>query len=453
MLTLPAEIMDIIGAFAPVFSERIWDWAQVMVIGAILAPGKRTVSAVLRVMGLGQEKQYQNYHRVLNRATWSSQEMSRILLMLLVAAFVPGGWPVVVGADETLERRRGRKITLLGFFRDGVRSSHKHKVISPGLRWVSLMVLVPVPWSSRVWALPFMTVPAPSQEANQALGKRHKTSIVLIRQMTDQVRRWLPGRGMVLVVDGGLVALKSARHCARYRTPVTYISRLQLNARLFDPPPPQPERKRGRKAVIGPRQLKPNQWLDNPDAPWQRLDMAWYSGQRRALDVLTDTALWHAYGSPPVSIRWVLVRDPIGRLAPQVFCCTNPDLSPETILAYVVMRWSVEVTFEEVRAHLGFETQRQWSDLAITRTSPLILGLFSLVTLLAHRLTAAHPIPSARSAAWYSKPQLTFSDLIAFVRRYLWTELNFLKVPSHPDSVFIPRSALDLVLNTLCNSS
>jgi hypothetical protein len=178
MLNLPIEIMVLMQHFTPVFSERTWDWVQVLVVGAILAPGKRTVTAVLRVMGLSEERQFQRYHRVLNRAKWSSLEVSQILLGLLVAAFVPVGWPVIVAADETLERRQGDKIKAKSVFRDAARSSQKHKVTSYGLRWVSMALLVPVPWSKRVWALPFLTVLAPSKKTNQVNGKRHKPASI-----------------------------------------------------------------------------------------------------------------------------------------------------------------------------------------------------------------------------------------------------------------------------------
>lgn len=449
MLTLPSEIMPIMQAFMPVFSERIWDWVKVLTVGAILSPRQRTVSAALRVMGKGDDRQYQNYHRVFNRASWSSLELSRILLGLLVAVFVPGNGRVAMAADETLERRRGEKIKALGFFRDGVRSSQRHKNISPGLRWVSMMLLVKVPWSSRVWALPFLTVLAPSQETNTANGKRHKSSIVWVRQMTGQVRRWLPGREMVVVVDGGLVAHQSASRCASYREPVAYISRLQMNARLFDPPTPKPAGKRGPQSSVGPRQPKPKDWLDNPHSPWQSVELEWYGGRRCRMDVLSDTALWYPAGSIPLSIRWVLVRDPSGALPPQIFLCTDLDLDPALILTFVVQRWSVEVTFEEVRAHLGFETQRQWNDLAIARISPLILGLFSLICLFTHRLLSRHPF-SPRSTAWYSKPELTFSDLIANVRFYLWNEIFIFSVPFHPNSAFFSRPVGSILVETLC---
>ena len=208
MLTLPNDIMPIIGAFRQVFSERVWDWAQVLLAGAILAPHIRTVTAALRVMGLSHDRQFQNVHRVLNRARWSGLEASKILLGLLITAFVASGMPLIIGADETLERRRGKHITAKSVFRDAVRSSKKHTVYSFGLRWVSLMVLVPVPWSRRAWALPFLTVLAPSAKTNAANGKRHKTSIDWIGQLMSVVRRWQPTHAIVLVVDGGLAAVK-----------------------------------------------------------------------------------------------------------------------------------------------------------------------------------------------------------------------------------------------------
>jgi hypothetical protein len=249
MLILPQDIIKVIGPFAQVCSARVWDWAQVLIVGAILAPGKRTVTAALRVMGLKDEKQFQNYHRVLNRAKWSGLQASRILLGMLVVVLVSAGVPVVVAADETLERRWGPKIKEKGIFRDAVRSSKRYTVYSAGLRWVSMMLLVSVPWSQRVWGLPFLTVLAPGEKTNVANGKRHKTSIDWIGQMIGAVRHWLANKTLVLVTDGGLTAVKLGLRCAGYANPVTYVSRLRLDAVLHDPPGPQPRGKRGPKPI------------------------------------------------------------------------------------------------------------------------------------------------------------------------------------------------------------
>lgn len=426
MLNLPAEIMLILQAFMPVFSERTFDWVQDMVVGAILAPGKRTVSALLSVLGMNGEKQYQRYHRVLNRAKWSSLEVAKILLGVLVSAFVASGNTVVIGADETLERRQGKKIKAKSVFRDSARSSQKHKVTSFGLRWVSMMLLVRVPWSERVWALPFLTVLAPSEKTNQANGKHHKTSIRWIGQMLAQVRRWLPGYRLVLVVDGGLAAIKLGHQCNTYN--VTYITRLRLDAGLYDFPGEQPKGKRGPKPQKGKKQPTLKQRLTDPSTVWQTVLIPWYGGRIRQLEIATGTALWYTPCQKPLPLRWVLVRDPLGKLDPSAFLSTDLTVAPEQILRWAVMRWNVETTFQDARAHLGLETQRQWNDLAIARTTPALLGLFSFVTLLAFRLSDGKPLP-VQSSAWYPKQHAAFSDVIAFVRHYLWTHMNYMQSP------------------------
>ena len=449
MLILPNEIMALLKVFAPVFSERIFEWVKVLVVGAILAPNKRTVSAALRVMGLSAEAQFQNYHRVLSRAVWNGLEVSQVLLGLLVMAFVGMGGAVVLGADETLERRGGKRIGAKGLFRDAVRSSKKRVVHSYGLRWVSMMLLVDIPFSGRVWALPFLTVLASSKKTDQAQGRRHKTSLDWIRQMLLVVRRWLPTRLLVLVVDGGLTAVKLGLHCAADNVGITYVSRLRLDAVLHDKPLPQPKSKRGKKPKKGLRQASLKTRLSAPTTVWESHELAWYGGRKRWLDVATGTALWYTPRHDPLPIRWVLVRDPLGKLAPTAFFATDQNATPCQILAWVIQRWGIEVTFEEVRAHLGFESQRQWSPNAILRTSPALLGLFSFVTRLAHQLSLTQPFPT-RAAAWYHKTQPTFSDAIAFVRHYLWLSLKFPNSPAQTKLVPIPEPVLQGLLDTLC---
>src|SRR6266498_5223997 len=194
MRDLPEAIITVLRHFELLFSERVWEWAKILLVGAILAPGKRTVTSVLRVMGLSQERQFQTFHRVLNRDSWSSRMLSRILLGLLLRAFMPADQPVVMGLDDHIERRRGAKIAAKGIYRDPVRSSKSFFVKTSGLRWVCLMLLAPIPWAQRVWALPFLTVLAPSERYHQEREMAHKTLTDHARQMIVQVRRWLPER-------------------------------------------------------------------------------------------------------------------------------------------------------------------------------------------------------------------------------------------------------------------
>jgi hypothetical protein len=441
MPPLPEAIILVLAPFAPLFSHRVWLHAQVMLLGAMLAPGARTVTAALRVMGLAAERHFTNYHRVLNRATWSARHGSRILLGLLITQLVPPGATIVLGADDTVERRSGRKITAKGCYRDAVRSSKKHVIRCFGLKWVSMMLLVPVPWSRRVWALPFLT--ALCWPAEQALRHRHKTSVDWVRQMMKQARRWLPGRRLVLVVDGGFAAVSLALACVKSK--VVMVSRLRWDAALYHPPGPQPSSKRGPKPTKGKRQRSLQGWAERTDTPWETVEVAWYKGERKTLWVFSRTALWYTPRQPPVAIRYVLVADPDGKLRMEAFFCTDLEATPMEILPWVVMRWSLEVTCEETRAHLGFETQRQWSDQAIARTTPVLLGLFSLVTLLALQLRQSDPIPVS-ATAWYHKVEPTFADCLALVRQHLWRARYLVNSTPEAESMQFPPEVFDLLI-------
>lgn len=442
MGTLPIEIVTVLAPFARVFRYGIWRWVQVLVIGAILAPGKRTVTSVLRVMGLSHEQQFQKYHRVLNRSKWSSLALSRILLGMVVAAFVPADAAIVLGLDETLERRRGQKIKGKGIYRDAVRSSKSHFVKASGLRWVSLMLITPIPWAARFWALPVLTALAPSERYYQERGRAAKKLTDWARQMIKQLRRWLPGRRLVVVGDNSYSAIELLAHCASLPEPVTIITRLRLDAALYDPAPPRLPATRGRPRLKGQRQPSLTQRLQSPDTAWQPISVPWYGRGERCLEVATGSAIWYHGGLPPVPIRWVLIRDPLAQFQPQALLSTDLHLEPATIVTLFVRRWCLEVTFEEVRAHLGVESQRQWSDLAIARTTPALLALFSLVTLFAHQLLHGEALPP-RQAAWYTKQLSTFSDTLAFVRSSLWPPTLFSMSMQEPDMVKIPRVVLD----------
>jgi hypothetical protein len=442
MPPLPEAIILVLAPFAPLFSHRVWLHAQVLLLGAILTPGPRTVSAALRVMGLAMECHFTNYHRVLNRATWSARQGSRILLGLLITVLVPPGATIVLGADDTVERRSGRKITAKGCYRDAVRSTKKHVIRCFGLKWVSMMLLVPVPWSQRVWALPFLTALCWPEKKRDP--RQHKTSVDWVRQMMRQTRRWLPGRCLVLVVDGGFAAVSLALACVKSK--VVMVSRLRWDAALYHPPGPQPPGKRGPKPTKGKRQRSLQGWAERSDTPWETVEVEWYGGQRKQLWVFSRTALWYTPRQPPVPIRYVLVADPERKLRMEAFCCTGLEATPVEILQWVVMRWSVEVTFEEARAHLGFETQRQWSDRAIARTTPVLLALFSLLTVLALQVSQQGRIP-VPMAAWYHKPEPTFADCLALVRRHLWRARYLVNSTAEAELMLFPGEALDLLIH------
>ena len=441
----PGLLAAWMAPFAGCFTRPTWANLLVLVAGALLSPGRRTVAAALSSTGLRGAATFTNYHRVLNRSRWSSRAAARCLLGLLVAAFAPSG-PVVVGIDETIERRWGARIKARGIYRDPVRSSRGHFVKASGLRWISLMLLAPVPFAGKVWALPFLTALAPSERYAQAQGRRHKPLTDRARQLLLLLARWLPGREVIAVADSSYAAIELL---AAVRRHVTVITRLRLDARLFDPPPPRLPGTKGRPRVSGARQPTLLGRLADPNTAWQRVTVAgWYGQGERRLDVVSGTALWYHPGKQ-VPICWILVRDVAGEFEPQAFICTDQAVDPLDMLRFFVRRWSVEVTFAEVRRHLGVETQRQWSDLAIARTTPCLLALFSLTTLWASSL-AARGLVLPRRAAWYAKTAVTFSDALAAVRRQIWTAQDFSTSPNVRDMATIPRALLDSLTEAAC---
>ena len=446
---LPDALLSRLASLADLFTRPSWENALWLLAGAVLAPGRRTVSAVLRILGRDQDGDFVTFHRVLNRARWSSRLVACRLLHLLVATFVPPDAPIVIGLDDTIERRWGAKINARGIYRDPVRSSKGHFVKTSGLRWLSAMLLVRVPWASRIMALPFLTVLAPSKRFYAEQPRAPKTLTDWARQAILQIHRWLPGRAIVVVADSAFAAVELL---AAVRNHVSVVTRLRLDANLCAPPPPK-KPGRGRPAIRGKALPKLKSLIVDPATVWQRHTVPlWYSQVNRVIEFTSGTALWYHSGIAPVPIRWVLVRDPDGVLEPQAFLCTNTEAQPADILRWFIMRWQVEVTFEETRAHLGVETQRQWSDLAILRTTPALFGLFSIVCLWAHDINAATAL-MPRTAAWYRKKVPTFSDAIAAVRRQIWEHQNIFMSRQGRDCVQIPREIWNRMADALAHAA
>jgi hypothetical protein len=444
---LPSEIITVITHFAPAFTQPSYRKVVVLVVGTILARGRRTVTAALRAVGLQQHKQWAKYHHLLNRASWSGLTVSRLLLQLLVNTLVASSATVELVTDETLERRWGRKISKRGHWRDNLASSKGLNVSTSGLRWLVLAVVVKLPWSRHYWALPCLSVLLTTPKVSDQLGQRHKTVAQVTGQLVQWARRVLPGRRLKLIGDGAYSVIALGLRCQA--SGVTLIAPLRLDARLFGPPPPRQGKQVGRPALVGQRLPNLAQVIHQVSTLWQRRQLTWYDGGHKVVDWTSGTALWYSSGTAPLPIRWVLVRDPAGRLPTRAYFSTDLAQSAPTIVADVVKRWAIEVTFEESRAHLGLETQRQWNDQAIERTTPALLGLFSLVILLGQALYPEGHLPLPQSA-WYHKTEASFGDVLALVRRALWADFNYQTSAVDPDMVLIPRADLERLAHAVC---
>ena len=459
MPTPSAEIIQLLATFATAMTAPTFANAQTLIWGTLLAPGRRrTVTAALRVLGLSDKgHNFSRYHRLLSRARWSPMLCSRLLLSLMVRLLVPAdAATLVLLIDETLERRRGKKIGYKGWFRDAVRSTANRVSTSLGIRWCCVCVLVHLPWSPRPWALPFLLLPVLSEKTCQRLGKKkHRGTVGWAAFALERVRRWHPDRKVTLVGDGAYAAVELV--ATAQEQAVTLVSRMRLDARLYALPGPQPADKRGPKPKKGERQASLQERLCDPATSWRPVTLPWYGGQDKSLELATGTCLWHRPGQDPVPIRWVLARCPQGSLKPAAYLCSDPDVAAEQVLVWYVSRWNIEVTFEEMRAHLGFETQRQWSPAAICRTAPCLFGLFSLTVLMAHRLHSQQlPIPQA---SWYPKEEASFGDALAAVRAHLWNSWSYAQPSGRGDYVnsacpvewcLIPKPLLERLHRAVC---
>ncbi len=448
MSSLPRHIAIVFNAFSTLFTLPTWEHTQIMLIGAILCQGARRVTSVLRVMGLSQENRFEKYHRVLNRAKWNSLDGAKILLGLLVS-LVPTSLPLLIVVDDTIERRSGKKIKAKGCYRDACRSTEDVVVTCFGLKWVCLMLIVTLPWCQRPWALPFMTILAPSKKCNEKRGRVHKTSIDWTILAIRIIVRWLK-RSFVLIGDGGFACVRLGHVCLKNN--VTLISRLRLDAALYEFAPSPIPGQLGRHREKGDRVISLKKLAEDTTQPWRDAEIAWYGGEKKSVRLLSGIHLWYSPGEKPLPIRWVLVFDPEKNTA-EAFFSTDLKLAPEQIVHWFVLRWNIEVTFEETRAHLGVETQRQWSDKAIARTTPCLMALFSLTCLFAIEMLKSQTLPIL-STAWYNKKsEATFSDILAFVRRSIWAENYFNDSTSERDYRIIKRDQWESLLDQLSRAA
>jgi len=448
MRMLPQEMAVVFQHFSRLFTSSTWRHVQILLTGAILCQGVRRVSTILRVMGLSQVRRFEKYHRVLNRAKWNSVAGSKILLGLLLQ-LLPSTYPLLIVVDETIERRSGKKIRAKGCYRDACRSTEAVVVTCFGLKWVCFMLIVPLPWCQRPWALPFMTILAPSKKCNEARSRRHKTSIDWTIIALRVIARWLR-RSFVLIGDGGFACVRLGHACKKQN--VVLISRLRLDAALYDLPPSPIKGQRGRHREKGMRVTSLKVLATDMSQAWQETEVTWYGNEKKSVRILTGINLWYSAGEKPLFIRWVLVIQP-GTDQAEAFFSTDLNAAPDQIINHFVLRWNIEVTFFESRAHLGMETQRQWSDKAIARTTPCLMALFSLVCLFTIEMLQTQTLPIL-STAWYDKKaEATFSDIIAYVKRSIWAKNYFNDSRFEGEYVIIKHEQWETLLDQLSRAA
>ncbi|HSW72255.1 MAG TPA: transposase [Chlamydiales bacterium] len=432
MLNLPIEILNVLALFSPLFSQPVYKNVVSLFVGHILTKGHRTVADILRTLDLQDLKNFSKFHWVLSGARWSAFKAASILFLEIINAFSLE--EIVIPLDTHVERRKGEKIRGLGRQRDAVRSSKNRKVLTIGLLWLVASISVKFPGCPTNWALPFFSqlIP-PKRPLSTSRNKRdlsakskHKTLTEWTIQLIKVIRKWLKQSiKFVIVADKAFACHKIAHACVKANGAL--VSRLRMDARIFNFPN-STKKIRGRPLLVGKRCPLFTDYLKDPTLAWQEIKVHWYGGRTKKLLIYTGMDLWYAYGIPPLPIRWVLIKDPDNKAEPLVLFSTNVEHSAERIIEIFVSRWPIEVTFEEAKRHLGIETQRQWSDKAIERTTPCLFASFSIIILIALKLAKEKggKIPIQKTT-WYLKNHATFSDVLSYVRLSILQRKYFTK--------------------------
>jgi hypothetical protein len=448
MLTLPVVAKPLLSRFSIAFTKPTFQRAMLLFVGFLLTTGRRTVTHALWSTRVLWDGHFSDYHRVFSRARWSLWPLGRVLAGA-VLELVPPDQPVIGSADDTAASHKGKCVYGKGRHRDACRSTRTFMAWLWGHRWVVLAIHVKFPFATRPWALPVLVALYRTKELCEQEGRRHRTAIELARPLMARLMRWFPERRFILLGDGGYASHGLAAFCHRHRRQLTLASLLHPRAHLCEAPPKLKKGQMGRRRIRGEKLPHPEEVVKDTKRR-RHATVDWYGAKRRKVAFVSRTGHWYKATEGLVPIRWVFVQDLEGTHEDRYLYSTDPSMDAATIIGLYTARWSIEVTFQEVRQHLGFATPRNRKDQSVLRTAPCLLGMFSVVSLLFHRIACAKGrVPQPRSYPWYAKTEITFTDALAAVRRQFWRETVFSKALPHGGLNQLPVKLRAMLLDHL----
>lgn len=414
MASIATDALPILSLFAPAFSTCTFPRVQLLVVACILTTGRRTVSNLLRLLGWLGHGAASSYHKVLSQAKWSSLHLAALLTRLLIRHFWPKG-PILLVGDDTVSEHRGKKVYGKSRHRDPVRSSHSYTAHRYGHKWVVLCILIRFAFAKRPWALPVLVALYRSPKDNEERGRPHKTPAQLMQLLLRILLRWFPDRQFVFAGDAGYGSHEMANFAVKTRGRLALVSKFHPAANLYKPA--EAYTGKGRPPKKGAKMPPPQEVV--AVSKRTRLNVAWYGGGRRDVEVVSGLGHWYKSGVGLVAILWVYVHDLTGTHRDEYFYSTDVTMTAQEVIERYTERWNIETTFEEMRAYLGLETTRGWCQQTVLRAEPCLFGLYSVVALLYWQL----PQPRGDAGVvWVGKDTVTFSDAITVVRRWLWDE-------------------------------
>lgn len=416
MLLLPPAFEPLINAFAPAFTRPTYRRFVLLMVGTIVTCGRRTVSRILWTVCSLVQGHPSSYHRFFSKATWSLWPLAKVLVFAAVA-LIPEGQPVMVAGDDTVAEHTGKRVYGKACHRDAVRSGHGWTARKWGHRWVVLAILVKLPFASRRWALPVLCALYLPPAMSSKQKRRHKVPSQMAQSLLAALMHWLPQRRFIFLGDGHFSGHELADFASGHRDRLTLVGRLRAKASLYARPRTGCRRRGGRPQLCGRKLRCPKEQVAH--AKRRKLKVHWYGNTCRRVSVVSGTGIWCRRPLRSL-IRWVYVHDPISKRS-DYFYSTDPRMCPRRIIELFAARWSLEVTFQETKQHLGFESTHHRTRRSVLRSAPCLMGCFTVITLLYHASLRKKPaLP--RQTLCYHKTEPTFSDALFAVRTRFWEQ-------------------------------
>lgn len=416
MFPIPAAAEPLVQSIRCVFTRPTFQRFILLMSGLIVTMGRRTVSHSLRSIESQLNGHWSDYHRLYSNARYSMWKLS-LALARQVVSLLPADQPIILVGDDTVDGKDGDCVWAKGAHRDSVRSSRSVSAVKFGHKWLVLCVLVRFARAARLWALPILCGLCISLKTGATLGKRQKTPSQLARQLLIRMMRWFPERKFILLGDFQVISHATACFAQRHRDRVTVVGRLRGDANLYGYPKRRGRAKKGRKHP------SPCQRIKHLKPTTQQVQ--WYGSVQRTLSYVSETGLWFNKNACQVTpIRWVCVLgDPKHSLPDAYFFTSDTTMPAAQIIEWFAKRWNIEVTFEETRTLLGLETTRHWCKQSVLRVTPILLGLFTAISLIWNQLPKPHKPTDLSQTPCYHKEHPTFADALYAVRRELWDQV------------------------------
>lgn len=418
--------------FRPELTRPGFERMRVVFCGWVRTPGTHAVTEALVQTGVAGRRHHEGFHRFFSRGTWSPDELGRVLFQLILK-LMPEGRPLRAALDDTLAPKKGEHVFGIGSHLDAVRSTKRRKVFTFGHCWVVLSILMPVPFSTRTWALPILFRLYRTAKDCEKKQQPYFKKTELARQLVDVLASWVDGRRVELSMDNAYCNDTVMRGLP---SNIVVFGAMRPDAVLTRPPPPKSRHRNGRPRVRGTTLPKPKALAWN-NRPWQKTEAFLY-GKLRTVEYKTCDAQWYRACGTRL-LRVVVVRVLTGDIGIRVFFSTDATLSARQILEGYAQRWAIEVAFRELKQLFGFADSSARKQAAVERTAPFVGLSYSLLILWA--VQGAYAIMAPPLRPWYPhKRGLSFADILRTAQRALAhvdvldpaTVFNNLRNPQEP---------------------